>query len=164
MEGAWGQPRVRVPSRRRRGRPRRAGVRFLCFQPRGRRPGETQEGQLSSSSEFSANFIHYFIQSSPQMKGRGKEKQEPLMIFFETLLLTPISLTTHITHHTSKQSARVVRSRGTPGGSSPGGATRRAVHNALRVRCECAARPKQQPLATPPHPLFSSIRPPQGYA
>ena len=44
VEGAWGQSRVRVPSRRRRGRPRRAGVRFLCFQPRGRRPGETQGG------------------------------------------------------------------------------------------------------------------------
>ena len=36
VEGAWGQSRVRVPSWGRRGRPRRAGVRFLCFLPRGR--------------------------------------------------------------------------------------------------------------------------------
>ena len=35
VEGAWGQSRGRVPSLRRRGRPRRAGMRFLCFQPGG---------------------------------------------------------------------------------------------------------------------------------
>ena len=35
---------MRVPSRRRRGRPRRAGVRFLCVQPRGRQHGETRAG------------------------------------------------------------------------------------------------------------------------
>ena len=36
--------RVRVPSWRRRSRPRRAGVWFLCFLPRGRRPGVIQGG------------------------------------------------------------------------------------------------------------------------
>ena len=79
------------------------------------------------------------IQSSPQTKGRGKEKQEPPVVF-ETLPLTPISLT-HITQHTSAQSARAVRARGPPSSSSPGGATRRAARgsqraaSALRVRC-----------------------------
>ena len=46
VEGSWGQPRARVPSRRRRGRPRRVGgVRFLCFQPRGRQNGKKSDNR-----------------------------------------------------------------------------------------------------------------------
>jgi hypothetical protein len=41
---------VRVPGGGRRGRPRRAGVRFLCFLPRGRRPGVARGGGRGGSS------------------------------------------------------------------------------------------------------------------
>ena len=46
---------MRVPSRWRTGRPpRRAGVRFLCVQPRGRQPGET--GYPGGGGSFAGRF------------------------------------------------------------------------------------------------------------